>query len=123
MLRFASLALLLSLALVRFPALAQTHPPAKETSTPRPLREARPAVIDGAVATIDLRTSMLTIQSTAKRYEVKVLPSTTFRCKHGAPGCHPGFMSITDIAKEAKVHIEATQRGGEYEAQTITIVK
>jgi len=98
---------------------------AKKEASPAPLAAAYPVTIDGEVTGIDFKTGIMTLKAGPKRYDVIVLSSTQIQaCKTArATACHSGFMSISDIVKDAKVHVTASRRGDEYRAQVITLVR
>jgi mRNA-degrading endonuclease HigB of HigAB toxin-antitoxin module len=70
---------------------------------------------------------IMTVQTTTQKYDVTVLPSTNIQvCKPGFTGpadCKSGYYTTTDIIKGDRVLVAISQRGKEYRAQTITILK
>jgi hypothetical protein len=128
MLRLSLLALLVSAAsLWAVPAFAAPTPSPSPTHSAAPpaVGTAHPITIDGEVSGIDFKTGIMSVKSGAKHYDVIVLSSTQIQACKTASGtdCKPGFMSISDIVKDAKVHVTASQRGDEYRAQVITVVR
>ncbi len=122
MLRKSLAALALCLAFAQGSAIAA---PAV-TPTPYDAAPARARMIDGQVTDVVYKTGVMTVQTSSGKLDVIVLPSTNIQsCKPGpAPlNCKPGYYSISDIAKGANVHVTLSQRGGEYRAQVITILK
>jgi len=115
-------------ALALFAVFAQGSALAAPAASPTPYdgTPARAKTIDGQVTDVVYKTGMLTVQTSSGKYEVIVSPSTTFQsCKPGPvpTNCKPGFYSISDIAKGANVHVTLSQRGEEYRAQVISILK
>src|SRR5665213_1518298 len=109
-------------------AFAQGSAIAAPTATPTPYdaAPARARMVDGQVTDVVYKTGVMTVQTSSGKLDVIVLPSTNIQsCKPGpAPlNCKPGYYSISDIAKGANVHVTLSQRGGEYRAQVITILK
>jgi hypothetical protein len=120
------LALLVALSAVSVAGTAFAYPSdsKKETPSPAPLA-AHPVTIDGEVTGLDFKTGIMMVKAGAKRYDIIVLSSTQIQACKTASGtdCRSGFMSISDIVKDAKVHVTASQRGDEYRAQVITLVR
>jgi hypothetical protein len=115
-------------ALALCAAFAQGSALAAPSATPTPY-DAAPAkakTIDGQVTEVVFKTGIMTVQTSSGKFDVIVLPSTNIQsCKPGPvpTNCKPGFYSISDIAKGANVHVTVSQRGEEYRAQVITILK
>jgi len=121
------LALLIALLVSSLAGTALGYPadPKKETPSPAPLGAAHPVTIDGEVTGIDFKTGIMQVKLGAKHYDIIVLSTTQIQACKTASGteCKPGFMSISDIVKDAKVHVTVSQRGDEYRAQVITLVR
>jgi hypothetical protein len=124
----AGLALVALLMCFGAPAWAATQTPTP-TATPLPAPHP-PFTIDGKVIELDSKTGtmIMTVQVTpTKKYDVTVIPSVNVQvCKPGFTGpadCKPGYYTTTDITKGANVRVAISQRGDEYRAQTITILK
>jgi len=129
MIRSALLALLGLAAVAAFagPARADSTDVAKnETPSPAPsvsatpLRPSHPTTIEGSVVAVDFTKYTITLQSgptaAAKKWDVNVSPSTTFQGK-------PNFTAISDVRKGMNLRVTASQKGDDYLAQVITLVR
>jgi len=121
------LALLVALSTVSVAGTALAYP-SEPKATPSPSSAplaAHPFTIDGEVTGVDFKTGIMMVKSGAKHYDIIVQPNTQIQvCKSASgPPCNPGFMSISDIVKDAKVHVTASQRGDEYRAQDIRVIR
>jgi hypothetical protein len=134
-LRLPLLALLAGLATIWVvgPVFAAPTPTPAPSHAPTSVPAAQPKTIEGQVVAINYSTGIMTVEATgAKRFMIKVLPSTNIQACKSASGanCRPGFMSISEIhalspPKRPKgdiVNVTVSQLGDELRAQTITIL-
>jgi hypothetical protein len=110
-------------ALALFAVFAQGPAFAAPSASPTP-SPAKARTIDGQVTGVAYNTGIMTVQTASGKFDVIVLPSTNIQKEPCKPvPCKPVYYSIADIAKGANVHVTLSQRGEEYRAQVITILK
>ncbi len=71
--------------------------------------------IDGQVATIDYRSSTMTVSVGSRKVDVTILPSTNVQ------GPNNAFRTIADIQKGSRVRVLLSERAGTFTAQIITL--
>jgi hypothetical protein len=85
-----------------------------DDSTPSPdVRVRNAGVIEGQVVAVDYRTDVIAVQTSSRRYQIVVLPSTNIQ------GHSNTFHTIADISKGERVQIYMSQRGNSFVAQII----
>jgi hypothetical protein len=129
MLRIPLLALLCLATLISTGTLVSAADPTPSPAAPHaspspssvPLRASHPATIEGKVIAVDFNKLTITLQSAppkSKRYDVNVSASTTFQGR-------PDFTAISDVKRYigANLRVTASQKGDDYLAQTVTLLR
>ena len=110
------------LGLLLIPAAALAAPPPSPGASATPATAPAPArdggVIEGRVSSVDYQRGIVTVDSTTQgRVDISTMPTTSVQSDD------PGYHTLTDVSRGAKVRIFISKVAGKVVAQIIRLVK
>ncbi|GAC1574872.1 MAG: hypothetical protein NVS3B7_07010 [Candidatus Elarobacter sp.] len=115
--RLVAAVLTLTLALAPLGAIAAPAPSASPTAVAADERAHDGGVIEGKVTNVDYSSGIVSVDGPGGKVDVSTMPSTSVQSDD------PGYHTLTDVSRGAKVRIFISRTAGKLVAQIIHLIK